>query len=180
VIDPPPKGEPYPGRLPPVRDQWGALSLGLRSALVAVPVLVVAVLLLVNLDVGATVAVLLAGAAAATVTFAKNRTDRHNASVDRGEIAVAEDLHLSATAASDLDARVLAVLEQLGHDSDDIGRVTRFDGGWIVRRRNPRDVASVVGDDGGCALFDPRTVTEMWAASEYLAGRGRELGAGAQ
>ena len=55
-------------------------------------------------------------------------------------------------------------------------QVTGFDGGWIVKRRNGRDVSVVVGDDGGFAYFDPRWVDDLRAATEYRAGRGREPG----
>lgn len=172
MIAPPRKGEPYPARLPPVREQWRRLSPVLRRALVAAPLVVIGAAFALNVTAGVTVAVLLVGVAAATATFAKNRTDRHNAAVDRGEIRTVADPHFRADGAP--APSLVERLGGLGFAADDIGAVTRFDGGWLVRRRNPRDVAVVLGEDGGCAYFDPRTVSDLWAATEYLAGRGRE------
>ena len=155
-----------------MRQQWRRLGPGLRAALVAAPVVVIGATFALDVRVGATVAVLLVGVAAATATFAKNRTDRHNAAVDRGEIQTVADPHFADGGRP--EPALVERLGGLGFAADDIGRITRFDGGWLVRRRNPRDVAAVLGDDGGCAYFDPRTVTDLWAAAEYLAGRGRE------
>ena len=76
--------------------------------------------------------------------------------------------------ADQLPADLLDRIGEFGRDRTGIGRVTRFDDGWIVRQRNPRDVAVVLGDDGGWARFDPRTVTDLWAVAEYRAGRGRD------
>ncbi len=142
----------------------------------AIPVTVLAVVTALDTTVGATLAVLVVGMAVATAVYIKNRTDRHNAAVDRGEIPVVADPHLRTASAADLPAQVLSVLERDGLAGGDIGTVQRFDAGWVVRRRNPRDVAVVVGDDGGWARFDPRRVTDLWAVSEYRAGRGREAG----
>jgi hypothetical protein len=114
------------------------------------------------------------GVGAATAVYAKNRTDRHNAAVDRGEIRVVPDPHLQRLAMVSLDAGVLDRLAIVGYPANDIGEVTRFDGGWIVKRRNRRDVSVVIGDDGGHAFFDPRWVDDLRAAAEYRAGRGRE------
>ena len=174
MIQPPRRGQPYPGRLPPVPQQWARLSLGFRWVLVASPIALVAIVFDLSLAAGTTAAVLIVGVAGATVMFAKNRTDRHNAAVDRGEIAVVPDPHIRAVAAHDLSDEAKDRLAAVGFDLADPVRVQRFDGGWLVRRRNPRDVAAVVGDDGGCAQFDPRSVTDLWAVAEYLAGRGRD------
>jgi hypothetical protein len=173
VIAPPRKGEPYPGPIPPVRDQWRRLRVHTRTALVVVPVVIVLVILVVNVTAGVTFAVLAIGAAAATVTYVKNRTDRHNAALERGEIRSVPDCHLRQVAGADIPADVLARLAALGYPADSLGPVSRFDGGWLARRRD-RGVATVIGDDGGRALFDPRQVPDLWAAHEYLAGRGRE------
>lgn len=178
MISPPRRGQPYPGRLPPLRDQWRRLNGLLRVVLVAGPLIVIAALLAASLTVGATAAVFFGGAAAATVVFAKNRTDRHNAAVDRGEIAVAPDPHLRPAGLEELNGDGWALLERLGFDRADVGQVQRFEGGWLVRRRNPRDIAAVIGDDGGCAQFDPGPVSDLWAVTEYLAGRGHESFAG--
>ena len=176
MISPPRPGQDYPGRLPPVRRQWGELGVGIRAALIVVPVFVLAAIAVVNPAAGATVAVLAVGVGAATVVYVKNRTDRHNAAVDRGEIAVVADPHFVAADRAALPAEVLARLRLDRLEPADVGRVRRFDGGWIVRRRNPRDLAVVVGDDGGWARFDPRRVSDLWAVAEYQAGRGREPG----
>jgi hypothetical protein len=137
-----------------VRRQWSSLRPELRAVLVVVPALVVVILLLVDVVIGATIAVLLGGAAVTTAMYVKNRTDRHNAAVDRGEIATGPDLHFvdaDSTALGPLEQDALA---QLGIRPGDVGRVTKFEGGWIVRRRNPRDVAAVIGPDGGMDQFD--------------------------
>jgi hypothetical protein len=174
LISPPPPGQPYPGRLPPVRKQWLRLSRGLRTVLVVVPVVMVACAFLIDVAAGLTALVFAVGAAAATVVYAKNRTDRHNAAVDRGDIRVAADPHFRPAGPDELGPDEYERLARLGMDRGDVGPVQRFDGGWLVRRRNPRDVAAVVGDDGDLAQFDPRAVNDLWAATEYLAGRGHE------
>lgn len=160
--------------MPPVRDQWAGLPRPARVAVVAGPLVVLAVATLLSPLAGATIAVLVVGLAAATVVYVKNRTDRHNAAVDRGEIDVIADPDFRPVPAHDLPDPVTARLGRFGFEPGGIGSVTRFDGGWIVRRTNPRDVAAVVGDDGGVAQFDPRTVTDLWAVREYRAGRGRD------
>jgi len=174
VIEPLRKGDPYPGRRPPVSQQWLALSVGTRVALVGVPLVLLAALIAASRPAGVAAAVLVVGVAAATITYVKNRTDRHNAAIDRGELTVPADPHITRVDPSTLDNALIERLGQAGLQRDDIGSVSRFDGGWIVRRRNPRDVASVLGDDGGLAFFDPRWVPDLHAATEYLAGRGRE------
>ncbi len=173
MIAPPRKGEPYPGPIPPLRDQWRRMSVGIRIAIVVVPVLVVLLILLANLTAGVTFAVLVVGAGAASVTYIKNRTDRHNAALQRGEIRSVPDPHLRVVARPDIPPDVLARLSALGYPPESLAAVSRFDGGWLARRRD-RGVAAVLGDDGGRALFDPRQVPDLWAAHEYLAGRGRE------
>lgn len=157
-----------------MRAQWQAWSAGARAASIVLPLLVVVIVTLVDARAGATVAVLVVGMALASAVYVKNRTDRHNAAVDRGEIRVIPDPGFRPVAAGDLPADVVERLEGLGHGPADIGRVVAFTGGWIVRQRNPRDVAVVLGDDGGWARFDPRTVTDLWAVGEYTAGRGRD------
>jgi hypothetical protein len=174
VIEPLRKGQPYPGRLPGVRTRWRRLHRTTRLAIVGVPLLFVAILLAADVTIGVVAAVMVAGVAAATAVYAKNRTDRHNAAVDRGEIQVVADPHLLPLSAAALDESVLERLAALDYPSCDIGDVTRFDGGWIIKRRNRRDVSVVVGDDGGHAYFDPRWVDDLRAAAEYRAGRGRE------
>ena len=111
---------------------------------------------------------------AASAVYIKNRTDRHNAAVQRGEIRVAPDPHFHTFAPDGVPGDVVERSAALGHARDQLGRVTRFDNGWVVYQRNPRDVAVVLGDDGGWARFDPRTVTDLWAVTEYNAGRGRD------
>ncbi|HMC39292.1 MAG TPA: hypothetical protein VKI19_06495 [Acidimicrobiales bacterium] len=174
MISPLRRGDLYPGRLPPVRQQWARMGRGAKVALIAIPLAVAGLVTVVDVRAGVTVAVLLLGLGAATAVYIKNRTDRHNAAVDRGEIAVVADPHFRATAVDDVPAEMLAKADGIGRDPADIGRVVRFDGGWIVGRRNRQDVAVVIGDDGGWARFDPRTVTDLWAVGEYLAGRGRD------
>lgn len=174
MISPPRRDDLYPGRLPPVREQWLRLPVAARAASVAVPLIVIGIVLAISLTAGATVGVLIVGMWVATVVYAKNRTDRHNAAVDAGEITVLPDPHFRPASGQDLPTDVLERADDLGRDPTRIGRVVRFDGGWIVKRRNPRDVAVVIGDDGGWARFDPRTVTDLWAVGEYLAGRGRD------
>jgi hypothetical protein len=174
MIQPLRKGEPYPGRLPTVRAQWGRLSKSTRLAIVIPPLVLVGVILIADVTIGLVFAVLVIGAGAATAVYAKNRTDRHNAAVDRGEIRVVSDPHLQQMTVTSLDSRVLDRLAVVGYPPNDIGEVTRFDGGWIVKRRNRRDVSVVIGEDGGHAFFDPRWVDDLRAAAEYRAGRGRE------
>ncbi len=174
MIEPPQRGDPYPGLLPPVRDQWLRLDRRVRIAALGLPSALVVVVLLVNLTAGVTAAVLATGVAAATIVFAMNRTDRHNAAVERGEIESVADPHFQSFDPTQLDSDVAARLAGLGYSGDDVGDLMRFDGGWLVRHRNPRDVAAVVGDDGGHGLFDPRRITDLWAVTEYLAGRGHE------
>lgn len=140
----------------------------------AAPLAVIAVVLAANIRAGITVGVLVVGMAIATCVYVKNRTDRHNAAVDRGEIRTIPDPDFRAVAGTDLPPELVARISELGRDPADVGRVVRFDGGWIVGRPHDRDVAVVFGDDGGWARFDPRTVTDLWAVGEYLAGRGRD------
>lgn len=174
MISPPKRGQPYPGRLPPVYEQWRRLNFTLRTALIVGPVIVIAALFAANLTVGVTSAVFIGGVAAATVVFAKNRSDRHNAAVDRGEIAVAPDPRIRSAGPDELSDAAWELLGRLAFERADVGSVQRFEGGWLVRRCNRRDVAAIVGDDGGCAQFDPGKVTDLWAVTEYLAGRGHE------
>ena len=174
MIDPPPRDEPYPGLLPPVRVQWGRLSLTTRVAVTVVPAAIAVLLLITAPLLGVFVAVLVAGSGAATLVYAKNRTDRHNAAVDRGEIRTVPDPHLRRAGTDELDVDVMQRLYELGFESDRLGRVHRFDEGWLVERRSRTELAVVLGDDGGAALYDPRSVTDLRAASEYRAGRGRE------
>jgi hypothetical protein len=75
---------------------------------------------------------------------------------------------------SSIDPEVLRRLERLGYALGDLARVQRFDGGWLVERRQRTELGVVVGDDGGLAYYDPRWVPDVRAATEYLAGRGRE------
>ncbi|MGH9055044.1 MAG: hypothetical protein ACRDYY_04145 [Acidimicrobiales bacterium] len=174
MIDPPRRDQPYPGRLPPVWQQWTRLDFALRVAIVGVPCVVIALLFAASIPAGVAAAVVLGGMGAATGIYVMNRTDRHNAAVERGEIAVVDDPHFEPTTLFELDPSVALRLEQLGYPAHDVGRVVHFDGGWLVQRRNRADVSVVVGEDGGWAFYDPRRVTALWAASEYLAGRGRE------
>jgi hypothetical protein len=174
MIEPLPKGEPYPGRLPPLRTQWRRVSRPARLAIVGIPLLVVAALLAANTPLGAVFAVMVVGVGAASVVYVKNRTDRHNAAVDRGEVRVVVDPHLRPGSARSLDVGTVERLAVLGFPPDDIGEVTDFEGGWIVKRGNRHDVSVVIGVDGGIAYFDPRWVDDLRAAAEYRAGRGRE------
>lgn len=151
----------------------GELPAPTRCAITVAPLVAIAVVLVLNPAAGAAVAVLVVGAAAATVMYVKNRTDRHNAAIDRGELVVPDDPHIRRSDPSSFDAGVLAILDRLGYGGD-IGTVKRFDGGWIVRKRNPRDIAVVIGSEGGVAFFDPRWVPDLVAATEFLAGRGLE------
>ncbi len=176
MISPPRRDQAFPGRIPPVRQQWSRLSLPVRVAVTAGPVVVLAAIAAVNAVAGVTIAVLVLGLAAATVVYVKNRTDLHNAAVDRGDIPLAADPHFSDVDRESLPTAVLTKLRLDHLEPAGIGRVRRFDGGWIVRRRNPRDVAVLIGDDGGWARFDPRRVNDLWAVTEYRAGRGREPG----
>jgi hypothetical protein len=174
VISPPLKGDQYPGLLPPFRDQWRNLAARTRATVIGVPLVIALLILLANVKAGLTLLVLFAGVEAASAVFVKNRTDRHNAAIGRGEIPRVPDPNFRSVDAIQLPVEVSARISRLGFPDDDIGTVLRFDGGWLVKHRNPRDVGVVAGDDGGAALFDPRRVTDLWAASEYLAGRGHE------
>ncbi|HET6966427.1 MAG TPA: hypothetical protein VFH58_16765 [Acidimicrobiales bacterium] len=160
--------------MPTVRVQWANLSPGPKAASLLVPLMVILAALGVDLRAGATMAVFVLGILAATVVYVKNRTDRHNAAVERGEIPAMADPHFRPAGHDELPPGALERIDGMVDDPRGVGRVARFDGGWIVRRRNPRDVALVIGDDGGWARFDPRTVTDLWAVREYLAGRGRD------
>ena len=175
MISPPRRGDLYPGRLPPVWEQWRRLTPAARTAAVAIPVAVTGLVAAIDVRAGVTIGVLLAGLAAATGVYVKNRTDRHNAAVDRGEIDLVADPHFRPAEPGDRPPPdLLARADDLGRHPDQIGRVLRFDQGWIVGRRNRKDIAVVIGDDGGWARFDPRTVTDLWAVGEYKAGRGRD------
>ena len=174
MISPPRRGDLYPGRLPSVRVQWLRLPVPWRVATAVGPLLVAAIVTAISVRAGITAAVLLGGAAAATAVYIKNRTDRHNAAVDRGEIRTIPDPGFSGSSPAELPSEVRSRAEEYMGGAARLGRVVRFDGGWIVRHRNPRDVALVMGDDGGWARFDPRTVTDLWAVGEYRAGRGRD------
>jgi hypothetical protein len=174
VIDPLPKGEPYPGRLPPLRTQWRRVSRAVRLSVILGPLLLLVILFAASVPIGTVAAVMVVGVWAATAVYVKNRTDRHNAAVDRGEIRIVADPHLQPISMVALAPSVLDRLQELGYSQNDIGQVTRFDGGCIVKRRNRNDVSVVLGDDGGIAYFDPRWVDDLRAASEYRAGRGRE------
>lgn len=155
-------------------EQWARLPVAVKAACIALPLLLVAVVLAVDIRAGVTVAVLVLGVAAASVVYVKNRSDRHNAAVDRGEIRVIPDPHFRPVPPDEVPSERLRGVDDLDRRPGQIGRVLRFDDGWIVRRRNPRDVAVVIGDDGGWARFDPRVVTDLWAVGEYRAGRGRD------
>jgi hypothetical protein len=143
-------------------------------AIVGIPVVLVVLLLAADVTIGLAVAVMVFGVGAATAVYIKNRTDRHNAAVDRGEIPTVADPHLVPLTRAALDPAVLERLATLDYPEHDIGEVIHFDAGWIVKRRNRRDVAVVVGEDGGHAYFDPRWVDNLRAATEYRAGRGRD------
>ncbi len=94
VIDPLPKGEPYPGRLPPLRTQWRRVSPGVRLGVILGPLLLLVILFAASVQIGTVAAVMVVGVWAATAVYVKNRTDRHNAAVDRGEIRIVADPHL--------------------------------------------------------------------------------------
>jgi hypothetical protein len=174
MIEPLHKGEAYPARLPPVRTQWRRVPRPGRLAIVGGPLVVVAALFAADGRAGVVGAVMVGGVGAASALYVKNKTDRHNAAVDRGEIPVVDDPHLQAATMMALPSDMLDRLATLGYPAADIGEVTAFVGGWIVKRRNRHDVSVVVGDDGGHAFFDPRWVDDLRAAAEYRAGRGRE------
>jgi hypothetical protein len=142
-----------------------------RAASIVAPLVLAGIVFAVDVRAGVTVTVLLLGMAAATAVYVKNRTDRHNAAVDRGEIRAIADPNFRAAGAEELPP---GGLERAGWRLDSVGRVARFDGGWVVRGRNPKLPALLLGDDGGWARFDPRTVTDLWAVGEYRAGRGRD------
>ncbi|HET6873349.1 MAG TPA: hypothetical protein VFH70_01125 [Acidimicrobiales bacterium] len=174
MISPPGRDDLYPGRLPPVRTQWAAWPVAARVASAGVPLAVIGIAFALDIRAGITLAVFFVGMAAASVVYVKNRTDRHNAAVERGEIGVIADPRFRPVERAQVPSDILERTAALGHGAGDLGRVVRFDGGWIVGQRNPRDVAVVLGDDGGWARFDPRTVTDLWAVGEYRAGRGRD------
>jgi hypothetical protein len=174
VIEPLHKGEPYPGRLPPVPVQWARLPRLSRILLVALPLALIAGLFAASVAAGVAAAVLGVGAAAATATYVKNRTDRHNAAVDRGEIRVPPDPHLERVQPALIESAAQDRLAGLGYPAAQIGRAQRFDGGWLVEGRSRAELAVVIGDDGGVAYYDPRWVPDIRAATEFLAGRGRE------
>jgi hypothetical protein len=109
---------------------------------------------------GAVIDVFLLGVAGATIVYVKNRTDRHNAAVERGDI-VAVQLERTLEIRPDVGERLLA----LGIAEPEV--IYRFDGGWVVSGTT----GVVLGEDGGYAFFDPVRVSAAWAASEYLSGR---------
>lgn len=152
------------------------MSRAAKAAIVIPPVAVVAIVLALDVTFAVAMAVLFAGSGAATVVYLKNRTDRHNAAVDRGEIPIVADPHFSPVAG--LDAGLARSLERIGYPTVGLAPVVRFDGGWLVKRRSRVELAVVIGDDGGHAYFDSRAVSDLWAATEYLEGRGREPAAG--
>jgi hypothetical protein len=174
MIQPLQKGEPYPGRVPPVRVQWKRVPRASRILIVVLPVVLIGGLFAASVAAGVAAAVLGVGAAAATATYVKNRTDRHNAAVDRGEIRVPPDPHLRRVPPSNIDPTVQERLMMLGYPVSQIERAQRFDGGWLIERRSRAELGVVIGDDGGLAYYDPRWVPDVRAATEYLAGRGRE------
>jgi hypothetical protein len=174
VISPPRRGDLYPGRVPPVRVQWMRLPLAARAASVGVPLALAGLVFGIDVRAGATVIVLVAGMGLASGVYVKNRTDRHNAAVDRGEIRAIPDPHFVAVDPAERPGDLFERLSTLPSALQAPGKVVRFDGGWIARPSNPSDVAVLLGDDGGWARFDPRTVTDLWAVGEYLAGRGRD------
>lgn len=65
--------------LPTVRAQWASIGLGLRCAVVGVPLALVALIAVLSPTLGLVAAVLVVGMGLATVVYAKNRTDRLNA-----------------------------------------------------------------------------------------------------
>ena len=174
MIEPLRKGEPYPGRIPPVRAQWARLNPGARLIIVVFPAAIVGGLFAASVPAGVAAAVLAVGVALATATYVRNRTDRHNAAVERGEIRVPPDPHLTRVEPSSMNPELLERLARLGYPAGQLARVQRFDGGWLVERRQRTELGVVLGDDGGIAYYDPRCVPDIWAATEYLAGRGRE------
>jgi hypothetical protein len=62
-----------------VSTKWGALALGVRVALIGVPLALVVLIVVVSPTLGLVAAVLVVGMALATVLYAKNRSDRLNA-----------------------------------------------------------------------------------------------------
>jgi hypothetical protein len=142
--------------------------------LVAVPLTLAACLFAAGPEAGVAATVLLVGAGAATATYVKNKTDRHNAAVEAGEITVPPDPRIRTSALVDMSSATRERLNLLGFPAGEIGRVERFEGGWLVERSRRGELAVVVGDDGGIAYYDPRWVPDVRAATEYLAGRGRE------
>lgn len=154
--------------------QFARLHPAIKAVAIGGPLVVIAAALAADVRAGVTLAVLFLGAAAASVVYVKNRSDRHNAAVDRGEIETLPDPHFRPVSPEDLPPGLLNGVDGLDRGPSTLGRVERFDGGWVIHRRNPRDVAVVVGDDGGWARFDPRVVTDLWAVGEYLAGRGHD------
>ena len=174
MIQPLRKGDPYPGRIPPVRVQWSRLNPAARLIIVVFPTAIVGGLFAASVAAGVAAAVLAVGVALATATYVKNRTDRHNAAVERGEIRVPPDPHLTRVEPSSMKPELLQRLEGLGYPAGQLSRVQRFDGGWLVERRQRTELGMVFGDDGGIAYYDPRCAPDIWAATEYLAGRGRE------
>jgi hypothetical protein len=155
-----------------LREQWLGLGLAWRVALVAVPVAVAIAAFAVGTRVGVAAAVLLGGAGVVSIVYVKNRTDRHNAAVERGEIGL-PGCGFQWAALDDLPAATRARLVGLGMDLQDGRRVrvARFAGGWLAWEAR---AGLVLGDDGGWARFDPRVAPAEWAACEYLAGRGHD------
>ena len=143
--------------------------------MIVLPVVVVIALFAASVQLGAVAAVMVVGVWAASGGVCQEphrppqRRGRPRRDPDRGRSSPARRCRSARSAAPLVDR-----LRQLGFPPNDIGQVTGFDGGCIVKRRNRRDVSVVVGDDGGVAYFDPRWVDDLRAASEYRAGRGRE------
>ena len=157
MISPPRPDQAYPGRLPSVYRQWTHLSPVTRVVLVAVPVIVLVGVIAVNPAAGATIAVLVVGVAAATAVYVKNRTDRHNAAVDRGEITVVAD---PGFADVDRTALPAEVLDRLGLDrmeAGDVGRVRRFDTRFFTA-----DASAIAHRVDGVIHADAELVELVW------------------
>ncbi len=65
--------------VPTLSDQWAALRVGVRVAIIGIPLAVVAVVAALSPTFGLVLAVLVVGMGLATATYVKNRADRLNA-----------------------------------------------------------------------------------------------------
>ena len=157
MIDPLPKGEPYPGGCRRAT-QWRRVSPAVRLRCDPGPLLLLVILFAASVQTGAVAAVMVVGVWAATAVYVKNRTDRHNAAVDRGEIRVVADPHLHPVPVGALAAPVVDRLATW----DTRGRHRTGD---RVRRGLDRQTPQSPGRGGGASAMTAASPTLIPAGS---------------